>query len=267
MNISSTRALSMDSMRPQQSEPQNLSSSIGADPAPAVREREGVIRIAAVDLFFSYGYNAVGIRQIASAASINSATLYHYYASKRAILESIMEDSNQTILEAGVASVRASSGARLGFTQLAGALIAAQVSSPRTCYIIDNELRAIDREAETGQRILNLRRSYEALWQDAILAGVATGEFECEDLNVARLSLLGMYSATSLWYRPNKALSPSALCIHLVNHGLRLLQAEPLSTTESVTLVESLDFSPWECEPQRPQLLPELPAYADLLTA
>ncbi len=44
---------------------------------------------AALDLFSSYGYSAVGIRDIASAVYIQPPSLYYYYDSKDAILVDI----------------------------------------------------------------------------------------------------------------------------------------------------------------------------------
>jgi AcrR family transcriptional regulator len=45
----------------------------------------------ALELFASYGYDAVGVQRIAEAAQITKPTLYHYFGSKRGLLNALLE--------------------------------------------------------------------------------------------------------------------------------------------------------------------------------
>jgi len=45
----------------------------------------------AVKLFSEQGYNATAIRQIASAAGVNEATIYIYFESKKALMDEILQ--------------------------------------------------------------------------------------------------------------------------------------------------------------------------------
>ena len=45
-----------------------------------------------LSLFAAKGYNAVGVQQIVEAAGIKKPTLYHYFGSKRGVLEAIMQE-------------------------------------------------------------------------------------------------------------------------------------------------------------------------------
>ncbi len=46
----------------------------------------------ATRLFARHGYEAVGVRQLAEAAGVTKPTLYHYFGSKRGLLEALLAD-------------------------------------------------------------------------------------------------------------------------------------------------------------------------------
>ncbi|MDF2820838.1 MAG: TetR family transcriptional regulator [Clostridiales bacterium] len=52
--------------------------------------KENIINCA-IDLFYSKGYNSVGIQELVDKAGITKPTLYYYYGSKLGLLESILE--------------------------------------------------------------------------------------------------------------------------------------------------------------------------------
>ena len=47
----------------------------------------------ALDLFTSRGYDAVGVQEVADAAGLKKPTLYHYFGSKRGLLQAILEEN------------------------------------------------------------------------------------------------------------------------------------------------------------------------------
>ena len=62
--------------------------------APAAAEsfdRRREIVEAALDLFAQTGFNGTSVREIARAVGVNEATLYHYFPSKEAILDAIID--------------------------------------------------------------------------------------------------------------------------------------------------------------------------------
>jgi TetR/AcrR family transcriptional regulator len=58
----------------------------------------------AIELFADYGYDAVGVKQLANSAGVSKPTLYHYFGSKRGLLDEVLKDNfnklNQTIQQA-----------------------------------------------------------------------------------------------------------------------------------------------------------------------
>lgn len=65
--------------------------------------RETIMDVA-LELFYSKGYNAVGVQEIAEKAGITKPTLYYYFGSKRGLLESILERGFRQMREAVTAA-------------------------------------------------------------------------------------------------------------------------------------------------------------------
>ena len=59
--------------------------------------REKIMNCA-IDLFFSRGYDAVGVQEIVDRAGITKPTLYHYFGSKLGLLEAILVDRVQPLI-------------------------------------------------------------------------------------------------------------------------------------------------------------------------
>lgn len=55
-------------------------------------DNNSVIMVCAMQLFSQKGYDAVGVREIVDAAGITKPTLYHYFGSKRGLLDSIIAE-------------------------------------------------------------------------------------------------------------------------------------------------------------------------------
>lgn len=54
----------------------------------------------ALDLFSQRGYDAVGVREVVEAANVTKPTLYHYFDSKRGLLEALLQrEAGQLIAE------------------------------------------------------------------------------------------------------------------------------------------------------------------------
>ena len=61
------------------------------------RER---ILTCALDLFYSKGYDAVGIQEICQAAGVAKPTMYHYFGSKYGLLETLLREGFADLINA-----------------------------------------------------------------------------------------------------------------------------------------------------------------------
>jgi len=64
----------------------------------AMDNRENILKIA-LELFAAAGYDAVGVQEIVDRAEITKPTLYHYFGSKRGLLDAILEVNFGKLLE------------------------------------------------------------------------------------------------------------------------------------------------------------------------
>jgi len=53
--------------------------------------RAGLLKHA-LRLFVAYGYDGVGVQQIAEAANVTKPTLYHYFGSKLGLLDTLLNE-------------------------------------------------------------------------------------------------------------------------------------------------------------------------------
>ena len=183
---------------------------------------------AALTRFASKGFAATGIREIADAVGITTASLYHYMGTKEDLLVHIMTEG----------LTRFASAARLAAADLADparqlvALVRVHVATEamqrRMSLVIDNEIRALTRSAD----VVQLRDAYEDLWRQPIDVGVEAGVFHVADPALARLALLEMCNGVAQWFRPDGALRLAEVCDRFSDMALSLTQARDEDTGE-----------------------------------
>jgi len=54
-------------------------------------DNRDILLTRALELFAARGYDGVGVQEIAAAAKVTKPTLYHYFGSKRGLLEALLE--------------------------------------------------------------------------------------------------------------------------------------------------------------------------------
>ena len=58
----------------------------------ALADNRAELMDCALELFAAYGYDGVGVQNVCEAAAVTKPTLYHYFHSKRGLLEALMQD-------------------------------------------------------------------------------------------------------------------------------------------------------------------------------
>lgn len=209
---------------------------------------------AAVSLFARKGYAATGIRDIAKAAGITSATLYHYTSSKQDLLVRIMVHGQWLLTSTARDALTHVNTPEHRLGALVGNLVTAHATNPLSTSVIDNEIRAFTPVSTERATVIELRDEYEGLWRQTIDSGVAQGVFHTSDSHLTRLGLLTMCSGMSRWYRPDGRDDLYRLCEHFVDialgavharrdgQWLRGAQLMPLPLPTGIHL-------PWEPEP------------------
>jgi AcrR family transcriptional regulator len=178
----------------------------GAGPRRAVRrrmstdERRSEIVAIAAEQFDVAGYTNTSMDEIAQAVGIAKATLYHYFASKDEILHSIHEAFIDLLiarhsqrLQAGILSEE-----QLLLEVMADILELMETHRGHVRVFFEHH-----RELPDGAReaILTKRDQYEAMVEDIIVRGIASGAFRETDPHLAALAAFGMCNWAYQWYR------------------------------------------------------------------
>lgn len=195
----------------------------------SVREK---IRAAAVQLFAEMGYHAAPLRDIASLAGIQAASIYYHYPSKQAILVEIM-DTHMRDLNAHLEEILArpvSVAERLH--EAIASHIRLHTTYKAEFFIIDTEIRAL--EGENREQILALRDHYEHLLQRLLQEGVEQGVLRPTDVKVTSYAVIAMCTEVASWFRsPGRLTVQQVIDIYsqLIAEGV-LLHPAPAHTRE-----------------------------------
>ena len=195
------------------------------DTGPALTEAEIRVRQAAVLLFAHRGYAATGIRDIARAAGITSATLYHYTASKEDLLVQIMVTGQRLLTRNARQALEGVDRPEERLAILVANLVGAHATNPMTTIVVDTEVRALRAGSAEQNLVIGLRDEYEGLWRDTLELGAAQGVFHFTDEHLTRLGLLTMCAGMSRWYRPDGPDDPHQMIEKLTDTALGAVRA------------------------------------------
>jgi TetR/AcrR family transcriptional regulator len=176
--------------------------------AAGYEEQREAIVVRAAELFARHGYHATSMNQVAEAAGLSKATLYHYYRDKDALLVHIA-DGHVSRLQALVADTRA-----LGLKpepqlrELVHRIVEEYADAQHAHRVLTEDVKFLP-QAER-QRILDKEREVVA----GFAAVVAALRPELQAAALAKpmtMLLFGMINWMFTWVRPGGTLDHAAL--------------------------------------------------------
>ena len=172
------------------------------------------IRGCALELIASQGFEAMSMRGLAAAVGVQSAALYHHFATKQALLADLMMSHMRDLLAArqkacadDMAGQTATASHRLD--AFARFHIRYHISRPQEVFIAYMELRSLSPLHYNA--VSELRRDYENLLKAILQDGVEDGSFQIDDIHVTAMAILAMLTGVTTWYRPGGRLSASTV--------------------------------------------------------
>jgi AcrR family transcriptional regulator len=170
--------------------------------------RRDLILRAAARILRERGFADTGMRDIADAADLSPANLYHYFRGKEEILFYCQDRTLDRML-AAIAAARRAPGAASGRLQ----------------SVLATHLRTMLDEVEGATahlhvealspalraRIVRKRDRYERALRSLVADGVTSGEFVGLDPAVVTRAMLGALNSTVAWYRPDGPQSADAI--------------------------------------------------------
>ncbi|MGV2984205.1 TetR/AcrR family transcriptional regulator [Microbacterium sp. AGC85] len=176
--------------------------------APQRRRRKSVTREvvmnAALTCFYERGYNGTSMREIASAAELQVASLYNHFSSKQELLRAVMT----RIMQAALHNTRA---ALLDAEPTPSGQLRALVLS----WVQFHALRRVEARVgladldnlnpEARQLIVALRDEVESMFRDVITRGIGDGSFSTRFPVEAARGIITMGTSVATWYRTDGA--------------------------------------------------------------
>ena len=183
--------------------------------------RDGILRAAAA-IFRERGYADTGMRDIAMAADLSPANLYHYFKGKDEILFYCQDRALDRMI-AGIAGSRRSlpdAGDRLRQVLITHVLTMLDEVEGATAHLQVEALTAGLRE-----RIVRKRDRYEQAVRKLVTEGIRDGVFAAGNASLITRAMLGALNWTVTWYRPRGPQSASEIAGEISEYLLRGLRA------------------------------------------
>ena len=181
----------------------------GVSPRGRRRDRQrGAILRSAARLFRERGYADTGMRDIAAAADISAANVYHYFDGKDELLF-YCQDSALDRMLAAVAEARHSE------TSATGRLQRILLAHVRTLL---DEVEGASAHLHTESlppklraALVRKRDRYEQALRRVIADGIRQGELADMDPAIVARAMLGAMNWTVTWFRPDGTSSADAI--------------------------------------------------------
>jgi AcrR family transcriptional regulator len=159
------------------------------------------ILTATAQVLTERGYYDTSLDEIAERLDVAKASLYHYFPSKEAlVLECIDTQSTEVLQQLRQIAASVSGTARDRLVALVERQLDISVNeSPHlaTLYRVP-----LDWPASYHRRIKELRREHYQIFRSVVRDGIASGEFEVADEDVAMHNFFGAINYVPVWCRP-----------------------------------------------------------------
>ena len=158
-------------------------------------------------LFWSKGYNATSVRDIARAYGCKPANVYNFFSKKEDILyEVLLEEMEQIIDPIKALEEDETQHPEEQLRLLIESHLKITLSHRRSAKLLfDVELDSL-RPAKR-KRVVGMRDDYDRIIRKIIHRGKNTGCFSDIDSKLAGFMIASMITRTRLWYHPKKGIS------------------------------------------------------------
>lgn len=189
--------------------------------SPAKQTTEQRVHRAALSVFVKKGYAGASIRDIAKAAGLSTAVLYHYMDSKEDLLVAVVTEAMQPLLEGGREIDESGDSGIARFQALVRHHVTMHTSEKAVWDVVDEEWRRFGKKKR--QPIVDLRDVYQARWERALDDAITEGAAEVEDVKMAVFAVLAMSSSVYKWYSGGGSFSVTGLADLYASMALKLV--------------------------------------------
>jgi len=180
------------------------------------------IMLAAADAFAQRGFHATTTRDIASRAGLSPAGVYVHFASKEVLLFELSRRGHARARDLLVAAADAAPNPTEALRAIIGGFSRWHAEHYELGRIVQFEFRHLS--SEHREAVLGLRKDIDAVVAGVLRDGLATGEFEVDDVPVTALALLSMAIDVARWYAPDVRRTPAAIETSYGDLAVRLVR-------------------------------------------
>jgi TetR/AcrR family transcriptional regulator, cholesterol catabolism regulator len=185
-------------------------------------KRERILE-EAVKLFYERGFTGTTLDDIAAELGVTKPFIYTHFRSKTDLLAALCKPTIELSLDA---VSRAAQGSGSPTERLYRAIVNfTQVVLSRQANIAIYFREEKNLEPAALQEINTLRKKFDRLLSKLLAEGVAAGEFDMKDVNLAALAIGGMISWAYTWHRPEGRLALDAMCERMAELALQMVGA------------------------------------------
>ena len=177
-----------------------------------VKIRNSIRRLAileaAAEAFFERGYAATSLDDVADRLGSTKGRVHHYFPTKGEIFIAIHRRALDLALNTvePLATGPGSATERMRQVSIAHALLMMNESGFMRLSVQHAEI-SLATEGQPQDRsvreVFQLRKKYEALFEQIVREGIASGEFRDDDPAVLSRAALGALNWMAVWYRPD----------------------------------------------------------------
>lgn len=196
--------------------------------------RRDLILQAAARMFRQRGFAETGMRDIAEAADLSPANLYHYFSGKEEILFYCQDRALDRLLAVIAAASRTAAPAADRLHRVLAAHLRTILNEVEgaTAHVQIEALSPVLRA-----RIVRKRDRYERALRQLVTGGMASGEFVRMDPAVVTRAILGALNSTVTWYRPDGPLPADVIGDTIAAMLVRGLAARAAGAKRALRLV------------------------------
>ena len=192
------------------------------NPAKA-EERRRAILLGAARAFVRHGYEATNLEDIAAESGVTKGHIYHYFLSKEHLFTEIVATSVEDSVREMEHIVAA------GTTPEETLRNALEMHIAVVFQPLERQANLLgypaDLSPENHERLRQLERRYEGLFQGILEDGIARGTFVARDPRLMTFTLLRAAGGVAAWYRPGGAWTPEFIIHEVADQLLRSVLA------------------------------------------
>ena len=181
------------------------------------------IMLAAADAFAQRGFHATTTRDIASRAGLSPAGVYVHFASKEVLLFELSRRGHARARDLLVAAADQAGTPTEALRAIVGGFSRWHAEHYELGRIVQFEFRHLS--PEHREAVLGLRKEIDGVVAGVLRDGVASGEFEVDDVPVTALALLSMAIDVARWYAPDVRRTPADIETSYGDLAVRLVRA------------------------------------------